>query len=91
MLKKISLLNPKVKNNHSNDSIDNIEIPSTSTSEGVNINSLQFPNNFQHNNIILNEDDNDVLNLWSQTNFFFDPVDPTKISNIYNENYIYIY
>jgi len=76
ILKKINLLNPKIKDNQSTDSL---EIPSTS-SEGVNINSLQISNNYQNNMIINEDDNNEVLNLWSQTNFFFDPIDPTKLS-----------
>jgi len=83
ILKQINLLNPKVKNKE----VADIEISEATSSDDINYNAIQFNNNNNNNSnnknnrVTLNEEDNDVLNLWSQTNFFFDPVDPSKIGN----------
>ncbi|OUM67994.1 hypothetical protein PIROE2DRAFT_58390 [Piromyces sp. E2] len=85
ILKQINLLNTKVKNKE----VADIEISEATTSEGLPYNALQFSNNFNNQNNTndifnnqINEEDSDVLNLWSQTNFFFDPVDPSKIDAV---------
>eukprot|EP00833_Pecoramyces_ruminatium_P015162 jgi/Orpsp1_1/1189194/evm.model.d7180000070183.1 len=42
-------------------------------------NSNKNNNNIFDNQVMINEEDNDVLNLWSSTNFFFDPLDTTEL------------
>jgi len=69
----------------------------------INYNQIQFNNELNQtfnntidnnnntnntNNIFENQDENDVLNLWSSTNFFFDPLDTSELSK-YKWNLLY--
>jgi hypothetical protein len=71
ILKQIALLNPRIING--NDSINDFIISSDNSSPREE-NQDDF---MEHHTT---DEDNDILNLWSSTKIFFDPLDPSKIN-----------
>eukprot|EP00833_Pecoramyces_ruminatium_P006011 jgi/Orpsp1_1/1180043/evm.model.c7180000071944.1 len=69
ILKQIALLNPRIIS----------DVDSTSDFIIQSDTSSPIEANIDHP-AIENEDDNDILNLWSSTKIFFDPFDPSKIN-----------
>jgi len=86
ILKQIALLNPRIINGNEVDANDFIMQSDTSSPIEENTGPQ-----------IMENDDDDILNLWSSTKIFFDPFDPSKISKVflllllYMKMNIYIY
>jgi len=73
ILKQIALLNPRIINGNEVDNTNDFIINSNISSPVEGNNGSQM---------VENDDDNDILNLWSSTKIFFDPFDPSKISKV---------
>ncbi|ORY09476.1 hypothetical protein LY90DRAFT_678109 [Neocallimastix californiae] len=72
ILKQIALLNPRIINGNEVDNTNDFIINSNISSPVEGNNGSQM---------VENDDDNDILNLWSSTKIFFDPFDPSKINS----------
>ncbi|KAG4102247.1 hypothetical protein H8356DRAFT_1381564 [Neocallimastix lanati (nom. inval.)] len=70
ILKQIALLNPRIINGNEVDANDFIMQSDTSSPIEENTGPQ-----------IMENDDDDILNLWSSTKIFFDPFDPSKINS----------
>jgi len=70
ILKQIALLNPRIINDNEVDANDFIMQNDTSSPVEENTGPQMMEN-----------DDDDILNLWSSTKIFFDPFDPSKINS----------
>jgi len=69
ILRQIALLNPRIISEVDGNNEFMVQSDTSSPIEASNDHPM-----------IENDDDNDILNLWSSTKIFFDPFDPSKIN-----------